>query len=685
MADIETQKISQLPEALTTSDSDAVLIVQGNKAKKARPSLFKGKKGDPGENAYLRYSGGWVQWRLGIAGSWVNLIPVSDLQGDSAYRVAVNNGFKGTEQEWIASLSAASESAAAIALAAAKVANDTNILVVQAEEARAEAETARTEAEEGRAQAESGRATAEAERVTEEGKRVTAETGRATGEGKRKTAEAARATAEEGRSGAEAARVTAEQGRVTAEQGRVTAEGDRETAENNRASAETIRGENEDSRQTAETAREEAETLRAEAETARATAETNRAGAETAREAAESGRVEAEGKRQTDTGKAIDDANAATTAANSAAGRANAAAAISEELNAHQPIQQPGTEGNLTWWVWNPEDEEYTDTCLPVRGPQGKPLIVLDNGNYGNWNEETEEYEDSGVEATSTVDIENQTVTFTEAKEKTAIASGDTLPVLFGKIKKWLSSLGALAWKSVVDYDTDVINTPSIPDAQIQSDWNQTNGAQKDYIKNKPSFKTVFSQAITGTGNINLKLINDIQYDGATGDITLKFSDGSNDKIINIPVDNFLSAAEYDPETRTLTLAMQNGEEIYIDLGDLVHEYEAAEGGGLEIINDNQFGISSAVMSEIMKAPVQKETELDVADWTENGDLWNYVLSDSYVTANSFVILWPDWASRQVARDADIFEDVITGTGTISLKATNKPTADISIKYTIEN
>lgn len=33
---------------------------------------------------------------------------------------------------------------------------------------------------------------------------------------------------------------------------------------------------------------------------------------------------------------------------------------------------------------------------------------------------------------------------------------------------------------------TDLSNTPTIPAAQIQSDWNQTNSTAKDYIKNKP-------------------------------------------------------------------------------------------------------------------------------------------------------------------------------------------------------
>lgn len=36
------------------------------------------------------------------------------------------------------------------------------------------------------------------------------------------------------------------------------------------------------------------------------------------------------------------------------------------------------------------------------------------------------------------------------------------------------------------DYN-DLINKPTIPAAQIQSDWNQTNTSAKDYIKNKPT------------------------------------------------------------------------------------------------------------------------------------------------------------------------------------------------------
>ena len=46
------------------------------------------------------------------------------------------------------------------------------------------------------------------------------------------------------------------------------------------------------------------------------------------------------------------------------------------------------------------------------------------------------------------------------------------------------SDLASVAFSG--DYD-DLINKPSIADAQIPSDWNQTDSTKKDYIKNKPT------------------------------------------------------------------------------------------------------------------------------------------------------------------------------------------------------
>lgn len=45
----------------------------------------------------------------------------------------------------------------------------------------------------------------------------------------------------------------------------------------------------------------------------------------------------------------------------------------------------------------------------------------------------------------------------------------------------------------------DLTNKPTIPAAQIQSDWNQTNTTKADYIKNKPTIPTIPTNVVTGS------------------------------------------------------------------------------------------------------------------------------------------------------------------------------------------
>ena len=52
--------------------------------------------------------------------------------------------------------------------------------------------------------------------------------------------------------------------------------------------------------------------------------------------------------------------------------------------------------------------------------------------------------------------------------------------------------------------DAEILNKPTIPAAQIQSDYTQANTNALDYIKNKPSFKTINSESVIGTGNIEI-------------------------------------------------------------------------------------------------------------------------------------------------------------------------------------
>lgn len=48
---------------------------------------------------------------------------------------------------------------------------------------------------------------------------------------------------------------------------------------------------------------------------------------------------------------------------------------------------------------------------------------------------------------------------------------------------------------------TDLTDTPTIPDAQIQSDWTQSDNTKVDYIKNKPTIPTVNDATLTITQN----------------------------------------------------------------------------------------------------------------------------------------------------------------------------------------
>lgn len=57
--------------------------------------------------SYLATDTGVLYFRQGAAGSWSDPVPFQGPAGDSAYQIAVNNGFVGTELEWLASLEGA--------------------------------------------------------------------------------------------------------------------------------------------------------------------------------------------------------------------------------------------------------------------------------------------------------------------------------------------------------------------------------------------------------------------------------------------------------------------------------------------------------------------------------------------------------------------------------------------------
>ena len=214
------------------------------------------------------------------------------IQGESAYEIAVNNGFIGTEEEWLTYLRQPSLDAADQALQAKAQVEATEAIVKEAEALRVEAENIRVTSENERISSEDTRKENEANRITAETSRINEETIRITNESERVSNEAARKTAEQNR-------ISAEEERATAEEERKTNELVRIETENNRISAESTRVSNENTRVTAEN-------NRISAEATRDSNETIRKGNESARVSAEESRVTAESERTTTFNNAID-------------------------------------------------------------------------------------------------------------------------------------------------------------------------------------------------------------------------------------------------------------------------------------------------------------------------------------------------------------------------------------------
>lgn len=312
---------------------------------------------DPDDaKVYLKTQNGWK--------FIVDLSGMQGIQGWSAYEVAVQHGFVGTEAEWIQSLKQPALDAAAEALEA-------KAQVEATEQAVKEAEALRVTAEQGRVNAENTRVSNEDERIDNEDTRKAEEAKRIAAENSRISAENARKSEEEIRKTNEANRVSAESARSSAETLRASAEVERNTNEQARIAAETARASAESARATAETARNEAEQARDAAETLRDTAEQERISNEATRQANEAIRETQEADRQKNTADAITAVNEAKTAAQqattnatTAANNANTQAARAKEYADNPP--KVGEDGY--WYLWDEVNDVYVNTGWPSSG-----------------------------------------------------------------------------------------------------------------------------------------------------------------------------------------------------------------------------------------------------------------------------------------------------------------------------
>lgn len=352
---------------------------------------------DPDDSKlFLKGTDGWI-----LVG---DLSGNQGIQGLSAYEVAVENGYVGTEEDWIQSLKQPSLDAAAEALEAKAQVEATEAAVkaaealrVTAEEGRVTAETTRESNEATRKTNESGRVTAENARVVAENARASAENARAANEDTRKSNESTRITQENTRQTNESTRINSEAGRVASETARETAEATRVTQEQGRVDAEAIRVANEN-------ARKDAETDRSDAEDIRIANEADRVANEAIRETQET-------ERQTNTAEAITAVNEAKTAAQAATTNANTAAsnANTQANRAKEYSDNPPKIENDRWWVWDEVNDTYVNTEVFATGEPGKSPIIQD-GTWWVYNNETSEYQDTLIPVTTPYQLTKEKV-----------------------------------------------------------------------------------------------------------------------------------------------------------------------------------------------------------------------------------------------------------------------------------
>lgn len=159
------------------------------------------------------------------------------------------------------------------------------------------------------------------------------------------------------------------------------------------------------------------------------------------------------------------------------------------------------------------------------RGDRGKTAYDHSQVTSGNPHNVTKS--DVGLGNVPNVTTDNQTPTVTEASTRANIATGDTLKTIIGKIKKFFTDLKTVAFTGSYN---DLTNKPTIPAAQVNSDWNATSGVAQ--ILNKPTIPTVNNATLTIQKNgTNVQTFTANQSTNATANITVptKVSELTND------------------------------------------------------------------------------------------------------------------------------------------------------------
>ena len=170
---------------------------------------------------------------------------------------------------------------------------------------------------------------------------------------------------------------------------------------------------------------------------------------------------------------AISDAQTAASAANTAATQATTAAdsagdAAQAANSAAAELQQKVNNG------------DFTASVTVGTVTTGEPGTAAAVTNSGTSKDAILDFTIPQGDPGNVGDIDDATVTFTQATSRTNLISGDSVKTLFGKIQKWFSDLKAAAFRNVANNRTTASSGISVLDAyqgkllqdQIDDMWN---------------------------------------------------------------------------------------------------------------------------------------------------------------------------------------------------------------------